>query len=58
MESNLMSKGDILKKIEEIQKQLSHKQFNKTLQIGIFFLVVCIFMIIPINWIMLSSGLR
>ena len=42
MESNLMSKGEILEKIQKVQKQLSEKQFSKSLQIGIFFLVVCI----------------
>ena len=40
--SNLMSKKDIMAVIVFVQKNIAKKEFSKTIQIGLFFLIICL----------------
>ena len=42
MEKHLSNKRDIMIEIDKVQKEISSKSFNKNIQIGIFFFVICI----------------
>ena len=50
--SDLLSKKQIMEQIEEVQKSLANKKFSKTIQIGIFFLILCLIIFFLVFFIM------
>lgn len=50
--SNLMSKKDIMADIEKVQKNIADKEFSKTIQIGLFFLIICLMIFFLVFFVM------
>ena len=50
--SDLLSKKEIMKQIEEVQKSLADKKVDKTIQIGLFFLIICLMLFFLVFFIM------
>ena len=50
--SDLLSKKEIMKQIEEVQKSLADKKVYKTIQIGLFFLIICLMLFFLVFFIM------
>ena len=50
--SDLLSKKEIIKEIEKVQKKLAGKKSSKTIQIGLFFVILCLMLFFLVFFIM------
>ena len=50
--SDLLSKKELMKEIEKVQKSLADKKIDKTIQIGLFFLIICLMLFFLVFFIM------